>query len=260
MDKEYYKEYYNNERNHWWFKIREKIILDNITKHSSFKTPSILNIGAATGRSSEALQNIGSVTSLEYDADCCHFTKEKTGLDIIQGSILELPFHNNSFDIVCAFDVIEHVQDDQKAINEMKRVCKNEGIIVITVPAFMSLWSEHDDINHHYRRYKASQVKQLFSCTSNIVSESYFNTFLFIPIYLFRTISKIFKTNKTSEQKQDIKSDFNQLNNTLINSFFFYLFNIERHLLKTFRFPFGVSFMLTYINKPTANNSNCTDS
>ncbi len=251
MNKEYYKEYYKNERTHWWFKIREKIILDNIKKHSTFKNPSILNIGAATGRSSEALQDIGAVTSLEYDADCCRFTNEKTGLDVIQGSILELPFTNNTFDIVCAFDVIEHVQNDQKAIDEMKRVCKNGGIIIITVPAFMSLWSEHDDINHHFRRYKASRIKQLFSCSSNILYQSYFNTFLFLPIFIFRSVSRIFKPKKKSGQEKENKSDFKQLNNKIVNSLFFQLFNMERYLLKIIRFPFGVSYIVTYINKDT---------
>ncbi|MBC8883666.1 class I SAM-dependent methyltransferase [Flavobacterium piscinae] len=192
MNHDYYKEYYLLERNHWWFKARERIISNLIKKLISDNNYtsgeiSILNIGCSTGRSSEYLSEFGKVTSIEYDEFCCEFAREKTGLEIIHGSITELPFTVEKFDLVCAFDVIEHVEDDQLAVNEMKRVLKENGVIFITVPAFMSLWSHHDEINQHFRRYKLNEVDHLFKLEKNgkTIFSSYFNFFFFCQfIYL----------------------------------------------------------------------------
>ena len=164
MNINYYKEYAQLEREHWWFQVRGKIIskliLTSIETNEN-KQLNILNIGAATGKTSEILSKFGKVTSLEYDKDCCDYAKQQFNMTIIHGSILELPFMDEEFDLVCAFDVIEHVEDDLLGINEMKRVCKIDGLLVLTVPAFMFLWSHHDEVNHHYRRYTLNNLKDL---------------------------------------------------------------------------------------------------
>ena len=167
MQQDYYKEYYDLERNQWWFVAREKIISNHVKKlikdkHLSEKEIKILNVGCGPGRSSQYLSKFGKVTSIEYDKECCEFASEKTGLEIINGSITKLPFSDKSFDLVWTFDVIEHVEDDQLAVSEMKRVIKEDGVIFINVPAFMSLWSHHDVINHHFRRYKIKEIERLF--------------------------------------------------------------------------------------------------
>ena len=94
MDKLYYQEYYFLERNHWWFKVREEILKDHLYLNIPEKknTLKILNIGAATGKTTEMLSNFGEVTSIEYDQDCCEFVNNKTGIKVINASILELPF------------------------------------------------------------------------------------------------------------------------------------------------------------------------
>src|SRR5688572_26761955 len=110
MNKEYYREYYDYERYNWWFKVRYRIIDYFLKKYLPIRDNiRILNIGVATGRSTEILMKYGDVTSLEYDAECCEFTRDVLQIEVIQGSILELPFSDKQFDIVCAFDVIEHV-------------------------------------------------------------------------------------------------------------------------------------------------------
>lgn len=251
MDHQYYKEYYDLERNHWWFVAREKIITNYIEKllrdeKLQGKSLKILNIGCGPGRSSEYLSKFGEVISIEYDKFCCEFASQKTGLEIIHGSITELPFEDESFDLVCAFDVIEHVEDDTLAVSEMKRVAKKEAILLITVPAYMSLWSHHDVINHHFRRYKLPQIKKLFTKNEDgkMIYTSYFNFFLFPPIYAFRQMSNLLKSGK---KRKGSGSDFEAFKPGMLNSFLFRIMHFERKFINSsIKLPFGVSILFSW--------------
>ncbi len=244
MNKDYYKEYYHFERENWWFVVRYKIIDYFLGRNLKGKKDlKILNIGVATGYSTELLSKYGDVTSVEYDKDCCRFTSEMLGIDIINASITELPFADESYDLVCAFDVIEHVEDDKLGVAEMNRVTKKGGLNFITVPAFMSLWSRHDEVNFHFRRYKKKQILRLFDKLQT-VHKTYFNFFLFLPIFIFRSIVNLFPNYK----KKDTGSDFSAFSkDSFINKIFKAIFLTEYHLLKSITFPFGVSFL--YIGK-----------
>ena len=248
MQHDYYKEYYDYEREHWWFVAREKIIITSINKHILEKIISdeplkILNIGCSTGRSSEYLSQFGTVTSLEYDKECCEFTSQKTGLEIINGSITELTFSDNTFDLVCAFDVIEHVEDHELAVEEMKRVAKQNGILFVTVPAFMDLWSHHDEVNFHFRRYTKKEIIALFNKTKkgDTVFVTYFNSILFLPIWIYRKLSNILKFGN---KRQGAGSDFESFNNGFLNKVLYNIMHFERHLIKRkITFPAGVSLL-----------------
>jgi SAM-dependent methyltransferase len=246
MNESYYREYYHLERANWWFKVRAQIIMQHLKKVLKNKNEiKILNIGAATGRTTELLSQFGKVISLEYDKECCEFVKTQLKIDIINGSILELPFENNTFDLVCAFDVIEHVENDAAGVKEMKRVCKPGGIICITVPAFMQLWSHHDVVNEHYRRYAMSGLLKLFKDDNgHIIYKTYFNSILFIPIYLFRLLSKIIPDKFI---RKGAGSDFTVFKEeSLVNKVFYSIFNFEKKLMAVVTFPFGVSLLLSY--------------
>lgn len=251
MQHDYYKEYYELERNHWWFLARESILSNYIQQlmeqgtlpYSDLK---ILNVGCGPGRSSESLSNFGKVTSIEFDKFCCEFAAEKTKLEIIHGSITELPFSDNSFDLVCAFDVIEHVDDDQLAVNELKRVTKSGALIVVTVPAYMSLWSHHDVINHHFRRYKINEVNQLFDSENNgnKVFDTYFNALLFLPIYLFRKFSNLLKLGN---KRTGSGSDFEAFKPGILNTILYKVMCFESGFInRKTRFPFGVSILYNW--------------
>jgi SAM-dependent methyltransferase len=248
MQQDYYKEYYNYERQHWWCVAREKLIINTIKSHILLTSIDkvnlkILNIGCSTGRSSEYLAQFGEVTSLEYDKECCDFTTQKTGLQIINGSITELPFEDKSFDLVCAFDVIEHVEDHEKAFEEMKRVADKNGVLFITVPAFMSLWSHHDEVNFHFRRYKIKEVHDLFCMKRDGVKmySTYFNSLLFLPILLFRKASNIFKFG---DKRKGAGSDFESYNSSFLNKILFNIMHFEKVFIKNkITLPFGVSLL-----------------
>ncbi len=244
MDKQYYKQYYHLEREHWWFTARLSILERKVNRLLRQKpNAKILNIGIATGATSIMLAKYGEVTSLEYDEDCCEFVREKCGIDVIHGSMTELPFDSNHYDLVCAFDVVEHIEDDDKAISELKRVMNQDGNYFLTVPAFMFLWSEHDEINHHYRRYtRSSFVKLLKGQGLTPQYNTYFNSLLFLPIAAVRVLQNTFKKKNTTEEK---KSDFDGMNSIgLVNSILKSIFLLEKPLLSLgIRLPFGISVM-----------------
>jgi 2-polyprenyl-3-methyl-5-hydroxy-6-metoxy-1,4-benzoquinol methylase len=241
MDKNYYTEYFDLERKHWWFQARKEIIRTQIAKiFGSNQSLRILNIGAATGASSQMLQAFGEVTSIEYEKECIAFVQDKLDFPFIEGSILDLKLLDESFDLVCAFDVIEHVEDHQLAAAEMRRVCKQNGYIIATVPAFMELWSHHDEVNHHFRRYRKTEFLSLFKQEKKVFS-SYFNFYLFLPIYALRSFSKLFPKQV---KRSGSGSDFGLIQSPLINSFFYYLFLSENTFLRRYiKLPFGVSLL-----------------
>lgn len=246
MEAHYYKEYYKLEKEHWWFRARLEILEDLInSKIYKGKPLKILNAGVATGATTKMLESFGHVTSLEYDEDCCKFLRNELDIEVTQGSLTDLPFASDSYDLVCAFDVIEHIEDDTKAVEEIQRVLKSEGHYFVTVPAFQFLWSEHDEVNLHFRRYSLKQLSSLFTKSNlKIDLKSYFNSMLFPPIAMVRTLSKLIpKKNNGKEQKQ---SDFSKFSSGRLSDKILYrIFKSEQKLLQRgMRFPFGVSILM----------------
>lgn len=244
MQSEYYREYYYLERNNWWFKAREKILEDQIKKlFPGRNNARILNVGAAFGASTIWLQQFGSVVSVEISKECCDFVNEHLGLNFIQGSITSLPFKDGEFDLVCAFDVVEHVEEDRLAISELHRVCKQGGYVFTTVPTFKFLWSEHDVVNEHKRRYTMQNYLSLFDKrVSRIQFKSFFNFFLFPPIAVFRIISSVIKSKNSNKIAT---SDNSMMNDTNISKILYRIFRSETGLLKRrIKFPIGVSLMV----------------
>jgi len=243
MDHKFYQEYYNLEREGWWFKARLSILESYCKKIINHPEMRILNVGAATGATSEMLSKFGEVTSLEYDEFCCKFLKEKTGIEAINASLTNLPFEDDSYDIICAFDVIEHIEDDIKAIEEIHRVLKPNGKYLLTVPAFQSLWSNHDVINHHYRRYRKNQFNKLIVNNKLKINYStYFNFWLFIPISIVRFILNNIPRKKNS----DSTGSDNEImqSSKIVNGILYRIFYSEKFLLKlNIKFPFGVSIL-----------------
>ena len=251
MDRAYYDEYYFLERNHWWFIVRLNILDDFFHRIlDQGRNYSILNIGVATGASNNVLEKFGEVTSIEYDQDCALFTFRNNGNSNLIASIEDLPFKMDSFDIVCAFDVIEHVENDNRSVLEMKRVCKPGGRIVITVPAMMCLWSHHDEVNQHLKRYNLQEITGLFRVNGNNGSEiykTYFNTLLFPFILMFRLISRLLPKKMI---RHGAGTDFTIIKNeNILNSLLFRVFDIERILLKYLKFDFGTSILYAWQKK-----------
>ncbi len=162
-------------------------------------------------------------------------------IDVDKGSITELPYQDESFNMACAFDVIEHVEDDKKAMEELKRVVKTGGMIIITVPAFQFLWSRHDEVNHHFRRYTKKSINQLAkNLQLSIFYSSYFNFFLFFPILATRAVSRL-KSRHNNKSDLD-EFQINKTSNKILHS----IFQTEKKIIFPIKFPVGVSIFSTF--------------
>jgi len=250
MDKKYFEEYFVLERNHWWFSVRIKILKAHINfliKKHNLTDIKILNVGAGTGFTSEVLMKYGKTTSVEYDKNCCEMVKEKTGMVFENESITELPYPDNSFDMVTAFDVVEHIEDDRKAVAELQRVTKKGGVIITTVPAYNFMWSHHDVINHHYRRYTKKTYLSLWDLNKNKLKKeysTYFNFILFLPVAIFRLLSNMLSKNK---ERDDVGSDFTAYKSGIIDSILYFLMSLEVPLIKArLSLPFGISYLVSF--------------
>jgi SAM-dependent methyltransferase len=163
--------------------------------------------------------------------------------EVLIKSLTLTSLDSKSMDMVCAFDVIEHIEDHEKAISEVYRILKENGYIYLTVPAFNFLWSNHDEINHHFRRYKLKDLKKILKENGFTIEYcSYFNFFLFLPILFTRLISKVLTIKKN---EVGTNSDFEKFNSRLLNKFLYKIFLSESFLLKRkMKLPFGVSAVI----------------
>lgn len=251
MNKAYYTEYFHLERRHWWFRARLEILAAMVGKHRPGGTQPlrILNAGIATGATTTMLENFGEVISLEYDEECCAFVRAELGIEVVNASLTELPFEDGTFDVICAFDVIEHIEDDLLALREIYRCLRPGGKVFLTVPAFEALWSEHDVVNHHFRRYTRRPFVNLQQRAGlSIEFSSYFNSILFAPIAAVRGLGRLLngRAEATTEAERGAaKSDFERFNTEGVsNRVLYQVFRREKGLLtKSISLPFGVSII-----------------
>lgn len=249
MESNYYKEYFLLEKTHWWFQARLHILSSQIKKRivKSNKPLKILNVGVASGATTLMLEKFGEVTSVEYDKECCLFLQNELNIEVVNASLTELPFENDTFDLVCAFDVVEHIENDKLAVQEIKRVLKPNGNYAITVPAYNFLWSKHDEINHHFRRYTTNSLKRIVDDAKlKTTYYTYFNFYFFLPILLVRGVSNLLQNVRENKiENNNTGSDFEKVNgSSLLNRILYKIFKSENFLLsKGVRFPFGVSML-----------------
>lgn len=241
MNPDFYKKYFEVERNHWLMRVRRLIILDLLKKYNrrDKNKTKILDFGCGSGYFVGQLAEIGYQSfGLDNSVESIKFGEGQgiKNLTVTDGDRIDFP--DNFFDCILLLDVLEHLENESPAIKEIQRVLSPGGIAIITVPAFKFLWGVQDEISHHYRRYRMPQLLNIAqqSGSLDIIFKSYFNAFLFFPIAAVRLFSKRFHIKNR-------ESDFD-INNRLLNRLFFFIFNIERNLLRHVTFPFGVSIVV----------------
>ena len=242
VEKSEYARLAEYEQSYWWHQGRLEII-QTYMKHVSRNRPSptILNVGCGTGGTIGILEKFGTVDNVDTSDDAISFTKKLGYSRIVKVDDISLPFEDGAYDIVGAFDVLEHIEDHKSALSEWRRVLKDDGAIVITVPAYQWLWSGHDVTMHHRRRYTMKSLIAL-AAEADLRPErkSYAIGFSLPLVAGFRFASKIIG-------RADSKASFVPVPRA-INKLFTALLKAEAKLHDTVSLPAGSS-LITILRK-----------
>lgn len=223
------------EENHWWFSAR-RAIAENIIRQLRLPLDArILDAGCGTGGNLAMLSRYGQVHGMELDDQARQMANAKGFAQVLSGRLPdEVPYQQEQFDLIALLDVLEHVEDDRNTLGVLGSLLKPGGYLLISVPAFPFLWSTHDEVHHHKRRYFLSDLKsKLENAGLEITYASYFNTILFPLIFGARLLGKL-RTNK--RESGDLT-----MPHPLINRLLFAVFSSERFVLGRWSLPFGVS-------------------
>jgi len=238
MYKQEYQTMFSIEETYWWFVARRKMVINLLKRYiKSSENLKLLDIGCGTGNNLIEFNKLGDATGLDASQDAIEFCKQRGLLNVVKQNAEEITLAKESFDVITLLDVLEHVQDDMKVLSNCYDLCKKDSLVLITVPAYGFLWSEHDEALQHKRRYTAAELRNKLNISNfKIVKISYTISALFFPIFLMRFWQSIFK-NSVYPQTAIV------LLPKLINDFIIKILDIENSLLKYINYPMGVSIV-----------------
>lgn len=176
-------------RDFFWFRAKEKLIGVLLNKLNCKKKLKILNVGAGTGNDLSVLRKFGKIYAVDTNKNALDLLPKDLVFEKLVCDACQMPYPDGFFDLVVAFDVLEHIKEDSMAVNEINRVLKPNGFFVFTVPAFNFLYSSHDRALNHFRRYNNAYIKKLLTGFSSI-EQGYWMFFLFLPVALQRLIRR----------------------------------------------------------------------
>lgn len=241
MNIEIYDKMYQLEKNNWWFRGRRKIFLDFLdTTCKDGRRRRILDVGCGTGIMLGYLAQYGQVKGVDISKRAIAFCQARGFKNVHLGDAQKLPFPDNSFDVITAFDILEHIKDDQEALKEFFRVLRPGSFVLLSVPAFPIIWSSHDEVLHHFRRYSPTYIKKILRKANLKFSRiTYFNTFLFFPAFIFRGSIALLNKLRVLKEHVDLSERPSLINNLLTQ-----IFNLESTVLRFIDFPFGLSLLV----------------
>jgi SAM-dependent methyltransferase len=203
MDRDYELQTHRAEDRHWWYRGRRNVLERVVGDLQLPADASILDAGCGSGRNMVDLARHGRVTGVELSDTSARLARERGAGEVIEGSVLEMPFEADKFSLAASLDVIEHLEDDLAALRELRRVVAPGGALLVTVPAYQWLWSGHDEINHHHRRYTRASLQRIGEQAGwRQVRTTYFNSLLLPAAIVLRVLDRF--SRKTTESSLDL--------------------------------------------------------
>lgn len=224
------------DQTHWWYVARRQILSSVIANR--IRPPEaahILEIGCGTGHNFAMLGKFGTVEGIEVDDAARQIASDRLGRAV--GSS-PLPgsdgVADGRYDLIALLDVLEHIEDDEAALTSIRKKLKPGGRILVTVPANRWMWSAHDTVHHHFRRYNGKSLRRVISnagLKADLVT--HFNTVLFPLAATARILGRL--TGRTEADDEQPAAPLNRM--------FTSLFGLERHVAGALPMPFGVSLL-----------------
>ena len=219
---------------HWWYRARREILGELIRRKIALPEGArILEVGCGTGHNLGMLQRFGRVDAIEVDGAAREIASRRLGHAVMDAPLPALPgVPDSTYDLIAILDVIEHIDEDVAGLAGLRRKLKPGGKILITVPAFPWMWSAHDVVNHHKRRYTRRTLRALVAGAGlRLEMMSWFNSLLFPLAAAARVAGRI-----TGREDSD-----DSLPPAPVNRLFEALFGLERYAIGRVPFPPGVS-------------------
>lgn len=224
---------------HWWYVARRRILHEQLCRLALPPDAEILEVGSGTGANLALLASFGRVTGLEMEQVAIDLALQslgpREGIRLLQGRCPEdLDCLGRQFDLVCLFDVLEHIPQDGEALAKLKSLLKPRGRLLLTVPAYPWMWGPHDEHFHHRRRYTRSTLVNTCEAAGLAVSRAcHFNTLLFPLAVVARAAERLSGRMGSGTRMPPAPA----------NAILSRVFSLERHLVGRTRLPFGLSLM-----------------
>lgn len=224
------------EQSHWWYTGRRKILtsfVEDICRRVTDRRPRILDVGCGTGANLLMLSKYGDAEGVDVSEDALAFCRERGLENVKLGAAEQLPYDDDTFDLVTALDVVEHLDDDLAGLREMRRVLRPGGRVLLFVPTFMFLWGLQDDVSNHRRRYRMPELGRVLEQAGfEVERTTYANITFFIPILAMRKLMRLTRIKAESE---------NNINVSALNGVLGRMLGAESFVLRHMNIPFGVS-------------------
>jgi SAM-dependent methyltransferase len=238
------------ESDHWWFTgkrlFMRRLLGDHL--HSAGKPLRILDVGCGTGANAVELGTYGEVTASDRSLDALGMAAGRGVRRLCAASAPDLPFADGTFDVVTAYDIIEHVEDDFGFIKELERVLRPGGALAIHVPAWPSLWSGHDVILEHKRRYTYRSLRKLLANTGlRLEHLGWASCVIFLPTAVIRWARRLAGGGERAADQAIVPRP--------LNSMLRVIYRVEAELAATVGLPFGVSLAAIAVKPLTIKTS-----
>lgn len=240
MDVTAYEQMAAVEDRHWWFVGRRHIVGGFLRRLGLRPSAQVLEIGCGTGGNLKLLAGFGRVSAVECHEPAATLACAKASghADVRVGYFPhDVDFQGQRFDLICMLDVLEHIEDDAMALRDLVPVLGAGGKIVLTVPAYPSLYGPHDRMLHHHRRYTRTELFHAIERAGlTVVDHTYFNSFLLPLAWLMRWKDRLLPSASGGKGGQ-------ALPHPLINGMLLSVLRLEAWCLERIRFPFGLSML-----------------
>jgi len=246
VEREVYDHFFRAEERHWWFRARRRILAEALRQavpggETARPGRTIADVGCGTGGMVALLSGFGTVTGVDEAPEAREYCARR-GLDRIL-SPEEWEHSGESYDLITAFDVVEHVEDDVAFLRRLTGHLKPGGRLLVTVPAYPFLWSFFDEMNHHQRRYtRGSLGRSLDAAGIRVERLTYFNCFLLPAVVAGRMVEKMLRSeSRDPAARQRALERWFRVGS--LNGILEGIFAAERHWLAHRDFPAGSSVL-----------------
>jgi 2-polyprenyl-3-methyl-5-hydroxy-6-metoxy-1,4-benzoquinol methylase len=240
MEKNEYKKMFDSESTYWWYVGRRFIVRNFLKKYVSVSDRPILDVGCGTGVNLSLLQEFSKhVIGLDSSEEALEYCRSRGFSNVRMIHSGEQLANPDSAYLVTMLDVLEHVKDEHDVLKKIHTALADNGYLLVTVPAYQFLWSEHDVALHHFRRYTARRLRSVLKENGfDVIRASYIITFSFPLVLGYRILKGAF--NMFS--KRTPKTSHVYLPSSLNNLFIKFL-ETESHIVNHINLPFGTSII-----------------